>query len=253
MIAKKMMTLVAGIMVVAGSGCQRETPTYDDFENPALATCWETNKFLPGAVQIQSSVVRAGRGAARITLRSGDQIPQEKGSVLERAELQEARRLWSLEGSAYAYSFSLFVPQDFPIASTRLVIAQWKQNCPVEECTPDNPILAVRYQDGELLIAKQTTAEKEILYRTAADVRNRWLDFRFQIRFSRDASGRIRAWLGDHMIIDHEGASAYPQAGGYAGRGRFYFKVGLYRDRMPEPMTLYVDEYRKVPLPEARL
>jgi hypothetical protein len=253
MMAKKMATLVAGIIVVVGSGCQRETLVYDGFESPVLGKYWQTTKFLPGAVQIQSSVVRAGRGAARITLRSGDQIPQEKGSVLERAELQEARRLWSLEDSAQAYSFSLFVPQDFPIVPTRLVIAQWKQNCPIGECTPDNPVLAVRYQDGELLIAKQTTAEKEILYRTVEDVRNRWLDFRFQIRFSKNSSGRIRAWLGDRMIIDHKGATAYPQAGGYAGRGQFYFKLGLYRDRMPEPMTLYVDEYRKVSLPDEPL
>jgi hypothetical protein len=30
----------------------------------------------------------------------------------------------------------------------------------------------------------------------------------------------------------------------------FYFKVGLYRDRMPAPMTIYVDEYRKEQLTE---
>ena len=51
------------------------------------------------------------------------------------------------------------------------------------------------------------------------------------------------------MVIDHEGVTAYPESGGYAGRGQFYFKVGLYRDRMAEPMTVYVDEYRKKPLP----
>ena len=84
----------------------------------------------------------------------------------------------------------------------------------------------------------------------ADDVRNRWLDFHFQIRFSRGQRGRIRAWLGEHQIVDHEGVTAYPESGGYARWDPFYFKVGLYRDRMSEPMTVFVDEYRKEPLPD---
>jgi hypothetical protein len=51
------------------------------------------------------------------------------------------------------------------------------------------------------------------------------------------------AWR--YHVIDDKGVNVYPEAGGYAGRGLFYFKVGLYRDRMPETMTIYVDEYRK--------
>jgi SAM-dependent methyltransferase len=144
----------------------------------------------------------------------GRLLKKERGSELERAELQELRRLWSMDDSAYEYSFSVFVPQDFPIVPTRLVIAQWKQYCPVDRCTPDNPILAIRYQAGELFIAKQASAEKEVLYRTRDDIRNRWLDFKFQIRFSRSQSGRIRAWLGDTMVIDDKGVNAYPEAGG---------------------------------------
>jgi hypothetical protein len=121
----------------------------------------------------------------------------------------------------------------------------------VDECTPGHPTVAIRYKAGELFITKQaTTAGREVLYRTADDIRNRWLDFRFQIHFSRTESGRIKAWLGDHLIVDHTGHTAYPQEGGYAGRGVFYFKVGLYRDRMAESMTVYVDEYRKQQLPE---
>jgi Polysaccharide lyase len=249
---KVVVTLFAGILVVVGWICQRNAAVYDGFEKSSLGGYWETRRFVPGAVEIQSSVVRAGRGAARITLRAGDQIPQERGSELERAELQERWRSWSVEGSAYAYAFSVFLPQGFPIVPTRLVIAQWKQFCPAGECTPDNPVLAIRYEAGELFIAKQVGEKKQILYRTR-DVQNRWLDFRFEIRFSRGDRGRIRAWLGDSMIIDHKGASAYPQEGWYSGRGLFYFKVGLYRDRMAEPMTLYVDEYRKEPLPDDRL
>jgi hypothetical protein len=242
---KKVATLLAGVAVVVAWACQRNAVVYDGFETPGLGEHWETMRFLPGAVQIQSSVVRIGKGAARITLRPGDQIPQERGSELERAEFQESRRLWSVEDSAYVYSFSVFVPPEFPIVPTRLVIAQWKQYCPVDVCTPDNPTLAIRYQAGELIIALQVTAEKEVLFRTRDDIRNRWLDFRFQIRFSRSQSGRIKAWLGDTMVVDYKGVTAYPASGGYVERGIFYFKMGLYRDRSPEPMAIYFDEYRK--------
>jgi hypothetical protein len=67
----------------------------------------------------------------------------------------------------------------------------------------------------------------------------------FLICFSRQQSGQIRAWLNDEEIIDYEGLNAYPEAGGYPGRNQYYFKMGLYRDRMAEPMTIYFDEYAK--------
>jgi len=242
---KKVAALFAGVASIVVWACQPNAVVYDGFETTGLRQHWETRRFLPGAVRIQSSVARAGKGAARIILRPGDQIPQERGSELERAELQESTRLWSVEDSAYVYSFSVFVPQDFPIVSTRLVIAQWKQYCPVDACTPDNPTLAIRYQAGELSITKQVTAEKDVLYRTRDDIRNRWLDFRFEIRFSRSQSGRIKAWLGDTLVIDYKGVTAYPASGGYVEDGLFYFKMGLYRDRSSEPMTIYFDEYRK--------
>ena len=31
----------------------------------------------------------------------------------------------------------------------------------------------------------------------------------------------------------------------YRDPSRFYFKMGLYRDVMPQPMTVYIDEYSK--------
>jgi hypothetical protein len=246
---KKVAVLVTGVAVIIALACQRSRPVYDGFETGRLSEQWETTKFLPGAVCIQQARVRTGTGAAEITLRPGDQIPSESGSELERAEIAESRRLWSWEDSFHEYAFSVLLPKEFPVVSTRLVIAQWKQRCPTDQCTPDNPILAVRYQGGELVIAKQVGAEKEVLYRTRDDIRDRWLDFRFQVGFSRGQSGRIKVWLGDKLLIDHKGATAYPESAGYARPGRFYFKIGLYRDRMSEPMTIYVDEYRKKVLP----
>jgi hypothetical protein len=196
---------------------------------------------------MQSDIVRAGRGAAKITLREGDhqEANERGGPLLERAELQEATGLWSVEDQTYTYSFSVYLPKDFPVVPTRLVIAQWKQKCPVDACDPPGPLVAVRYSAGELRITRGP--DSTTLYRTSEEARGRWLDFRFAIRFSPSPGGRIQAWLNDQPVVDHSGVTAY-RNGGYPARNLFYFKMGLYRDRMAQPMTIYIDEYRKAPL-----
>jgi len=84
------------------------------------------------------------------------------------------------------------------------------------------------------------------------EFRDRWLDFKFQTRFTTNANGRIKAWLGDKQVVDYKGATANPESAttSYPSPSRFYFKMGLYRNVMPEPMTVYIDEYRKKQLPK---
>ncbi len=64
-----------------------------------------------------------------------------------------ARSLMSKEDTGYEFSFSMFLPADFPIVPTRLVIAQWKQSCAesIDRLLNGNsPVLAIRYVSGEL-------------------------------------------------------------------------------------------------------
>lgn len=217
---------------------------YDGFDQPSLSKAWDNRKFLPGALEMQKAIVRSGERAAKITLRPGDQIPQEKGTILERAEVTEAEEYWSLEDALYSYTFSIFLPSDFPVDSTRLVIAQWKQECPVESCMPDNPLIAVRYVAGRLFIT-HLGPELEVLYATSGNLLNRWLDFKFIISFSRTEAGSIEAWLNNEKVIDFVGVNAYPPHGGYPDQNQFYFKTGLYRDQTDRTMTIYFDEYTK--------
>ena len=231
------------------TGPARDVDVYDGFETKTLSKVWDTSRFEPGAVMMQSEIVRSGHGAAKITVRAHDIYEAgTKGNLpTERAELMEARELVSKEGGNYEYSFSMFIPADFPIVPTRLVIAQWKQYCPSGDCLYDNPVIAVRYVSGVLRITHKIGAKEATLYRTEAELRNRWLDFKFQIRFSADPEGRIKAWLDNKQIVDYAGANAYPEdkQTGFAAPGWFFFKMGLYRDPMAQPMTIYIDEYRK--------
>jgi len=227
---------------------------YDAFETRALSNIWETDKFVGGAVTMQSEVVRAGRGAAGVVLHSRDKfeagVNGEKDS--ERAELTEAEKLLSREDTVYEFSFSMLIPADFPLVPTRLVIAQWKQDCHGHAaCSNDSPVVAVCYVSGVLQITQQTSRHRTVLFATGEDRRGKWTDFRFQIRFSAHENGLLRAWLNGKPVVDYRGVNAYPEnaATGYANPSRFYFKMGLYRDLMAEPMTIYIDEYRKRQFP----
>lgn len=217
----------------------------DDFESDSLSVIWRKDKFIPGAMELQSEIARSGKQAVRLTVRPGDQIAEEVGTIFERAELREPKDLMSVEKRDYTYSFSLFLPSDFPVVETRLVIAQWKQNCSGGNCDPDNPVIALRYGSGEFLITLQTDKQRNTLFKTSEDIRNKWMDFRFDIRFSRYGDGRITCSMNNKEIIAYSGVTAYAEEYGYPEPGNFYFKTGIYRDSMDLPMVIYIDEYSK--------
>ena len=236
---------VAIIVTISSCTSNKLSALQDDFESDSLSKIWTAEKFIPGAFEIQSEQVRSGKKAAKLTLHQGDQIEEEIGTNLERAELREPKKIMSAEHKDYSYSFSLLLPTDFPIVPTRLVIAQWKQNCQEGNCDPNNPVLALRYGSGELRITLQTGPEKITLYSQKEEIRGRWMDFKFNIRFSRNQDGHIKASINGKKVIDYKGVTAYVEKYGYPEPGNFYFKLGLYRDTMIQPMTIYIDDYLK--------
>jgi hypothetical protein len=229
---------------------------YDGFEGKVLNEIWSSEKLENKAVEMQSEVVRSGQSAARITIRQGDRF--EKADTpgvdndTERDELLERKDLYSQEGMGYRYSFSIFIPNDFPIVPTRLVLAQWKQK-ENKGSVVINPLVALRYVRGELSITIQNDRKKTTVYKTKKDIKGKWLDFVFHIRFDRGKDGFVKAWLNGDEILNFKGTTAYSEEYGYENDGRFYFKMGLYRDCMDEPMTMYFDEYRKRRLREDEL
>jgi len=222
---------------------------YDGFESAELSSLrWSNRRFEPGAVISEESVVRSGHKALAITVHSGDrpEAASESGAATERAELMESWWLFSRAGRAYSYSFSLYLPSDFPKTSERLVIAQWRQLCEGSPCVPDNPILALRYEIGRLQITRNDEHGKTLLYQGDGDVRGRWLDFRFTTKWDSTNKGTIDATLNGRGIAHYEGPTIYQPGPGHPQHALVYFKTGLYRDALHEPpWTMYVDEYRK--------
>ncbi|HTV07867.1 MAG TPA: polysaccharide lyase [Candidatus Aquilonibacter sp.] len=224
---------------------------YDGFETSTLSNLWSTERLEPNSFRMESQIVRAGHQAIAITVRPHDKFEAGRNgnSDSERDELLEARPLTARQGVSYEYSFSMLFPASFPIVPTRLVIAQWKDYCGGENkpCDDDSPVLALRYISGELLLTQDLDHHHVILWRQRGEFRNRWLDFRIRARFQPDDQGRVQFWFNNQPILDHTGLTLnHPgPASGYYDRGYIYFKMGLYRDVMQQPMTVYIDEYRK--------
>ena len=252
--------LCATGIVQAQSGKASIINVYDGFETKSLnSSLWSNDRFESGAVEVETNIVRAGHSALKITVRPHDKFeagsPGTSGS--ERSELLEAKKLVGKENTPYEFSFSMFFPTNFSIEPTRLVIAQWKQLCSEGgACSDDSPVLAVRYINGELRITQNINSPHETrLWTGKGEFRGRWLDFKFQVRFATNETGRVKAWLDGKQILDFKGVTADTEsaATGYPSPSRFYFKMGLYRNSMPNPWTSYIDEYRKKQLVNGEL
>ena len=235
------------ILLLLSCTSKAQLPVHDDFESRELSKIWDTSRLVISAISFQSAIVHTGHGAIKITLHEGDRYEagNDSSKVSERDELLEARKLVSKEHSSYEYAFSMFIPADFPIVPTRLVIAQWKQKCNAPQCDDDSPVLALRYTKGVLQITIQTGPERTVVYQTKEDIRNKWTNFRFQTNFSRTDNGVVKAWINEQSVLDYKGQTCYGAERGYKDNSYLYFKMGLYRDKMPEPMTIYIDDYSK--------
>ncbi len=226
---------------------------HDDFESSSLSWRWITLRLEPGAVQLERQIVRSGHQAIAITVHDGDryEAASDSGAATERDELMENWALFSLTGRTYVYSFSLFLPDNLPSTAQRLVIAQWRQLCQARHCAPDYPVLAIRCQQGRLEITRQDDQGRHVLYQSDKNYKDRWLDFRFVIKF--DAiRGSVRATLNREPVVDYLGPTLFAPQPGYPAAGSVYFKTGLYRDALhDQPWTIYVDDYRKDQCPDA--
>jgi hypothetical protein len=252
---RRLLTLAAVLILLIMAGevarlawfLHRPVHVEDQFEKQELSSIWTDDRMAPGAYSVQSEIVHSGHGAARITVHPNDRFEagSDDGPASERDELMESERLWSQTGRSYQYAFSLYLPNDFPIVATRLVIAQWKQFCEWGSCRPDNPVLAIRYVGGVLFITCKNDQGEQVVYKSQGEMRGRWLDFRFVTRFSQSDDGEIDGWMNGQQIAHYRGVTAFRAARGYPAHGFFYFKMGLYRDLMPQPMTIYLDDYRK--------
>jgi len=254
---KPMLVILVGmsLAVIAAILVMRTIPLHihDDFESGSLSWRWTSLRFVNGSTHFEREIVRSGHQALAITVHSGDRYEpaSDTGAATERDELMESWLLFSRIGRSYAYSFSLYLPDDLPSTPQRRFIAHGRHLSEARRCRPDYPILALRYQQGLLEITREDDLGRHVLYQTARPVKGQWLDFRFVIKFDAQ-QGSIFATLDGEPIVEYSGPTVFAPSHGYPAHGSVYFKTGLYRDALHDPpWTMYVDEFRKDQCPAA--
>jgi Polysaccharide lyase len=214
-------------------------PLFDGFEGQAIAGFWlpgdyGTGLHTPEAIQISTDYARAGSRSARITVNEGD-IEQkgDDGRSVERAELDSGH--YPFIGRDVWYGFSFLLPSGFPVVDNRLVLASWKQS-DVE----GSPLIGQRFRAGQHTVTIRPPGADGggISYGLPDLELGRWNDMVYHVRYSFGEDGRIEIWMNGTRVVRYSGPTASK-----AGADRFYNKVGLYRDRWKEPMTMYLDNY----------
>jgi len=225
----------AALMLVSAFGAEIPRALHDDFEAAGLASFWlpgnyGSGLYAPGAVRVSTNFARSGKQSLEVTVHEGDiASPGGDGKTTERADLDSGH--FALLGQEAVYSFSVLFPKDFPIVDTRLVVGTCKQS------DVARPILAERFRKGRhtFTIEAQGKRKEYTLPKLTLGV---WHDIKYRVRYAIDATGQIEAWFDGKKVIAYHGPTAEP---GY--KNAFYHKLGLYRDRMPQPMTAYFDKF----------
>ena len=208
----------------------------DDFRG-AVGPIWRLQRVRKDALTVVRDPTRLDRDVLAITLRSGDLA--DSGGTTERAELSEADDLHLPTGTDVWYSFSLYLPPDFPVVDRRLVLGQWKQGC--GDCTADHsPGIANRYRNGVFSITIQDGDRRVVLFEEKEDIRGRWNHLVYHLKLVPRPDGFLQAWLNGRQVVDYQGPLGYPD-----DLDHVYFKIGLYRDSLSFPMTLLLARFRR--------
>ncbi len=202
----------------------------------------------PPAVQVVPDPVQADNLVVRFELRQGD----PKVNLGYRAELSEYAFKAPLHTDLW-YAFRTFIPESWPNQDVRCLIAQWHawHDWPWGEALR-SPVLGIEYRDSAFLIRLchsdvkiQTdnslrSNNKTVLYISDEYAqKGTWHNFVINVRWSPQEDGYLNIWIDGHQVVQYQGPIGYNDALGP------YFKMGIYRDDVPDPFVLYHDAYRR--------
>lgn len=205
----------------------------DDFDEKLNLDIWETKRTNPNFWKIESSTLK-------ITIKKGIREITDKSNI-DRVELSEREEVMMTLGKSVWYSFSFLFPKDFPIVDNRLVFAQWKQYAPHF----GSPFLSVRYINN--ILSFKVTAQNVVkVFKKDIDLRGLWHKLTLNYKLNTDQTGFVRSWLNNEQILDYDGPMDY-----FPPPKHIFFKMGLYRDSIPEPQSIYFKNFRRGPTRES--
>lgn len=229
------------VLLITLTACRSADWSYQDsFEGNRINPYW-TRTWWSRDGGIEDGVVLEGAQALRVVVQAGDnRLFGSSGQATERSELNERHR--HPLGQDVWYSFSVYVPLDFPIQDTRLVMGQWKQTT-IALWKKHSPAVAQRFRNGRFQITINNDDGRQYLYEIgSADepaLLGEWTSFVYHIRFDKGGDGRLEVWMNGEQVVDYTGQIGYRD-----DLNTSYFRLGLYRDTMDTPMTVYYDDVR---------
>ncbi len=215
--------------------CSSYQVAESSFEENRIDPIWKKTKISKNSLEIQNSIVRQGKFAAKLTLKKGMILGRgEDGKITERVELKEEDKFHAEFEETHLYRFSFYMPKDFPIIDTRLVLGQWKQK------GKHNPIIAQRFVNGIFYVTVSSIKGKkkilELSKENSLDLMGKWVDVEYKILFSQQTTS-LELKIAEYKS-KYFGPLGYPE-----DEDRIYFKFGLYRDTSNIPMVIYFDNY----------
>lgn len=207
----------------------------------------------PYSIQRVSQPSLHGEDSLRFELRKGEAWSNKSGSRTFRTEVDTDE--YPPMKSVRWYRLDLYLPQDFPIESNRLVLAQWhgEDKTYLGEAGR-SPVLAFRYRSGHFFITLRHSAERVVrdadavpsteLFGTDSFPLNEWNDFVVQAKWSFEEDGLINVWWQGKPIIQYRGPVGYNDDVGP------YLTFGIYRDDTDKTYISYVNQVRSGSKPD---
>ncbi|SVC83608.1 uncharacterized protein METZ01_LOCUS336462, partial [marine metagenome] len=196
-----------------------------------------------------------GNSALRFEARFGDCATEECVSKKNRSEVYLSGPSGSLEkqGAKMWYSWNIFIPPGKKYRPvTNPMVGQWHH----DDCEP-TVNLRWEYSDDlkshTLLLQNSAIAsvtneetydhdfEESILKRNMKVPTGRWVNIKFNIRWSRKNDGYVKFWIDSKSQIVAKGRTLFPKK----SCGNVYFKGGIFRTNKGKPtLVMYWDNFK---------
>lgn len=135
----------------------------------------------------------------------------------ERSELSQRNKYNNSDGNTYWYSWSFYLPEDFPKAMpTKVALGQFHQE-------RGKPLLMFLHSYGGLFIDRQLYGETQTMSKLIdeKDLRGKWHTIVMNVKWSRKRDGFVKIWVNDELEYKYDGKNLTEQSS--------YFKYGIYR------------------------
>jgi hypothetical protein len=188
---------------------------------------------------------RSGAISELFELRPGD-CNADCGRNYERAEVSETGNTRAVEGDELWYAWSFYVPEDYNDDKFQYGASSWVNITQFHQSPNYDPawIFSKKY-GGDFVIRRFPTRWFTIPYREyivlpKEEYTGRWNDILVHVKWTTSASGFMKIWANDELVLDYKGFTRTPE------NNNVYFKYGLYRKAgPPSALNIYFDEVKR--------